>query len=72
VNLRRFSRTAVAAASLYCCLLTVPAIAQQPEDPEDDQRLGLWLDQTISQASSKIGLWSWNSINGSMNVPEPV
>ena len=71
MNLRRFSRTAVAAASLYCCLLTVPAIAQQPEDPEDDQRLGLWLDQTISA-----GLEQNRSLelefNGSMKVPEPV
>ena len=29
-------------------LLAVPAIAQQPEDPENDHRLGFWLDQTIS------------------------
>ena len=33
------------------CLLTVPALAQQqpqPEDPEDDKKIGLWLDQWIS------------------------
>ena len=28
--------------------MAVPAIAQQPEDPENDHRLGLWLDQAIS------------------------
>jgi len=35
--------------TLGCCfLLAIPMIAQQPEDPENDKRLGLWLDQTIS------------------------
>jgi hypothetical protein len=34
--------------ALIACLLAVPAIAQQPEDPENDHRLGLWLDQAIS------------------------
>jgi hypothetical protein len=37
-------------AALYCCVLTGRAKAQQqaPEDPEDDKRLGLWLDQGLS------------------------
>ena len=48
----------VAAVLLGCCLLTVPALAQQPQqDPEDDRRLGLWLDQSIS-----VGLSSNNSL----------
>ena len=35
---------------LGCCLLTIPARAQQsePEDPEDEKKMGLWLDQGIS------------------------
>lgn len=36
-------------AALYCCLVTSQARAQQPpEDPEDDKKLGMWLDQGIS------------------------
>ena len=38
-------------AVVCCCVLVVPASAQQqqlPEDPEDEKRLGLWLDQGIS------------------------
>jgi len=36
-------------AALCCCVLTGRATAQQaPEDPEDDKKLGLWLDQGIS------------------------
>jgi Protein of unknown function (DUF2490) len=37
-------------AALYCCVVTGQARAQQqaPEDPEDDKKLGLWLDQGIS------------------------
>lgn len=36
-------------AALYCCLVTGQARAQQPpEDPEDDKKLGMWLDQGIS------------------------
>jgi len=34
-----------------CCLLAIPAKAQQqpePQDPEDDKQIGLWLDQGIS------------------------
>ena len=33
-----------------CCLLALPARAQQsePEDPEDEKKIGLWLDQGIS------------------------
>jgi len=40
---------------LCCCVLDVAARAQQqqePEDPEDDKRIGLWLDQGISTALS--------------------
>jgi hypothetical protein len=38
-------------AVLCSCLLAVPARAQQqqePEDPEDEKQIGLWLDQGIS------------------------
>lgn len=36
-------------AVLLGCVLAVPARAQQqPEDPEDDKQIGLWLDQGIS------------------------
>ena len=37
--------------SVYGCFLAIPARAQQhlePEDPEDDKKIGLWLDQGIS------------------------
>jgi hypothetical protein len=36
------------AVALISGLLPVPAVAQHPEDPENDHRLGLWLDQAIS------------------------
>jgi Protein of unknown function (DUF2490) len=46
---------------VICCgVLTVAGPAQQqplPEDPEDDKRLGLWLDQGISA-----GLWTNKSL----------
>jgi hypothetical protein len=38
-------------AFIGCCLLAIPAKAQQqpePQDPEDDKQIGLWLDQGIS------------------------
>src|SRR5271156_3827882 len=37
-------------AALFCCVMTDQARAQQepPEDPENDKKLGLWLDQGIS------------------------
>jgi Protein of unknown function (DUF2490) len=37
-------------AALCCCVMTGHARAQQqpPEDPEDNKKLGLWLDQGIS------------------------
>ena len=46
---------------LYCCLLGIPAIAQQQqqqqqeeeEDPETERRLGLWSDQAISVGLSE-------------------
>jgi hypothetical protein len=44
-------RTAFALAILSCCVVAVPARAQQqplPEDPEDEKQIGLWLDQGIS------------------------
>src|SRR5271156_2663278 len=44
-------RTAFALAILSCCVVAVPARAQQPplpEDPEDEKQVGLWLDQGIS------------------------
>jgi hypothetical protein len=40
---------AIVLAALFCCVLTGQARAQQqPEDPEDVKKLGLWLDQGIS------------------------
>ena len=40
----------MALAALCCCVVTGQTRAQQqaPEDPEDDKKLGLWLDQGIS------------------------
>jgi hypothetical protein len=38
-------------AVIRCCILALPASAQQqpkPEDPEDEKQIGLWLDQGIS------------------------
>jgi hypothetical protein len=40
---------------LCCCILAVPAKAQQQpqtEDPEDEKQIGLWLDQGISAGLS--------------------
>ena len=42
-------------AVIGSCILAVPARAQQqqePEDPEDDKQIGLWLDQGISAGLS--------------------
>ena len=42
-------------AVIRCCILALPARAQQqpkPEDPEDDKQIGLWLDQGISAGLS--------------------
>ena len=42
-------------AALCSLILAVPAKAQQqpePEDPEDDKQIGLWLDQGISAGLS--------------------
>jgi hypothetical protein len=43
-------RRVVLLAALCCCVVTGQTLAQQqaPEDPEDDKKLGLWLDQGIS------------------------
>jgi hypothetical protein len=41
----------VAVFLLCCCLLAVPATAQQ-QDPENEKGTGLWLDQTISAGLS--------------------
>ena len=46
--------------ALCCCALAVAVRAQQqqlPEDPEDDKRFGLWLDQGLSAA-----LWTHKSL----------
>jgi hypothetical protein len=45
----------LAFAVIGCCILAVPARAhqqQEPEDPEDDKQIGLWLDQGISAGLS--------------------
>ena len=42
-------------ALLCSCFLAIPARAQQqpePEDPEDEKQIGLWLDQGISAGLS--------------------
>ncbi len=47
--------TAVVLATLCGCALAVPATAQQqqpPQDPENEKRLGLWLDQGTSTSLS--------------------
>ena len=45
----RTSLYVTCAVLLGCCLLTFPAVAQQQQqDPEDDKRLGLWFDQSVS------------------------
>jgi hypothetical protein len=43
-----------------CCFLALAPRAQQPqppEDPEDNKKLGLWLDQGLSA-----GLWTDKSL----------
>jgi Protein of unknown function (DUF2490) len=53
-------RVAVRFSSVAFCwsLAALPAIAQQqPEDPEDDRKFGIWLDETVS-----VGLSSNNSL----------
>jgi uncharacterized protein DUF2490 len=45
----RHSSALRASVVLLCfCLWTLPAMAQEPNDPENDKRLGLWIDQPIS------------------------
>ena len=42
-------------AVLCSCVLAVPAKAQQqqePQDPENEKQIGLWLDQGISTGLS--------------------
>lgn len=47
-------RTVLLPALLYSCVLAVSTRAQQqqPEDPEDEKKVGLWLDQGISASLS--------------------
>jgi hypothetical protein len=57
VGRRTATRTVrrVLLVTMWCCVLALTAMAQQqpaPEDPEDDKRLGLWLDQGISAGLS--------------------
>ena len=50
-NWWRIKRTILASGVLIGCLSAIPALAQQqpqPEDPEDDKKIGIWLDQGIS------------------------
>ena len=47
--LRALQRVAFVFAVLWSCVPAVLAQAQQqPEDPEDDKKIGIWLDQGIS------------------------
>jgi hypothetical protein len=48
VKQQRFWLSAAAAVLLCFCLWPGPALAQEPNDPENDKRLGLWIDQVIS------------------------
>ena len=48
---REVLQLSVAVFLLCCCLLAVPATAQQ-QDPENEKGTGLWLDQTISAGLS--------------------
>ena len=51
---RRITGRKLVIATCYC-VLSLAAMAQQqpaPEDPEDDKRLGLWLDQGVSAGLS--------------------
>ena len=53
-------RITLALAVIGCCILAIPARAQQqqlPEDPEDEKQVGLWLDQGISTGLSANDLW---------------
>jgi hypothetical protein len=55
-------------ALLCSCFLAIPARAQQqpePEDPEDEKKIGLWLDQEYPPAFRRISLWMSNSTSGS-------
>lgn len=48
-------RITLALAVIGCCILAIPARAQQqqePEDPETEKQIGLWLDQGISTGLS--------------------
>jgi len=49
---RRTKRRIVCLLAVFCgCVLAVPARAQQtqePEDPEDEKQIGLWIDQGVS------------------------
>ncbi len=48
-------RITYAFAVIGCCILAIPARAQQqqePEDPETEKQIGLWLDQGISTGLS--------------------
>jgi hypothetical protein len=49
---RMTTRRIICVLALLCgCFLAIPVRAQQhpePEDPEDDKKIGLWLDQGIS------------------------
>jgi len=53
---RMTTRRIICVLALLCgCFLAIPARAQQhpePEDPEDDKKIGLWLDQGISKPLS--------------------
>lgn len=49
---------AILSLAICGCALAVSTMAQQkPEDPEDDKKLGLWLDQGVSA-----GLWTNKSL----------
>ena len=54
---RRTTRSIICVLALLCgCFLAIPARAQQqpkPEDPEDEKKIGLWLDQGISTPFSR-------------------
>ncbi len=42
-----------------------PQQQPEPEDPEDEKKIGLWLDQEYPPAFRRISLWMSNSTSGS-------
>jgi hypothetical protein len=46
-------KSTVLALAVFCSCVLARAQQQQPEDPEDEKKIGLWLDQGISASLSE-------------------